>query len=178
MKKVYLYSDKNGEFLGEYNAHPDPETPGAYIEPVCSTDVAPPSPGNHQVAVFNGGVWTLVADYRGTIGYTESGEPVEIVNIGETLDSLGLLASPPVVVEPPSQCFRRQGRRALLQVGLLDDVEALLASIPDDFQRRAAQIDYEDDVWRRDNPTLQFMWAQLDGTPEGLDELFALAVTL
>lgn len=31
---------------------------------------------------------------------------------------------------------------------------------------------------RIDNVALQAMWAQLDGTPEGLDELFALAVTL
>lgn len=77
----------------------------------------------------------------------------------------------------PSRCTRRQGRLALLANGLLDDVEALIAAIPDDVQRRAAQIEYEADTWERSNATLQAMWAQLDGTPEGLDALFANAVT-
>lgn len=42
----------------------------------------------------------------------------------------------------------------------------------------AAQIEYEADTWERANPLLQQMWAQLGGTPEQLDNLFRLAVTL
>lgn len=78
---------------------------------------------------------------------------------------------------PPSRCTRRQGRLALLEVGLLDDVEALIAAIPDDIQRRAAQIEYEADTWERSNATLQAVWAQMGRTPEGLAALFANAVT-
>ncbi len=83
----------------------------------------------------------------------------------------------PVPPPTPSRCTRRQGRLALLEVGLLDDVEALIAAIPDDTQRRAAQIEYEADTWERSNATLQAMWAQLGGTPAELDALFEHAVT-
>jgi hypothetical protein len=79
---------------------------------------------------------------------------------------------------PPLQCTRRQGRLALLQAGYLTAVEQSIAAIEDTVQRMAAQIEYEADTWERDNAFLQGMWAQLGGTPEQLDDLFRLAVTL
>lgn len=87
---------------------------------------------------------------------------------------------PPVPVpEPvPASCTRRQGRLALLQAGKLDDVESTITAITDSLQRRAAQIEYEADTWERSNTFLQGMWNQLGGTPEELDDLFRLAVTL
>lgn len=78
----------------------------------------------------------------------------------------------------PTSCTRRQGRLALLNAGLLDDVEAAIAAIPDPAEQRAAQIEYEADTWERGNAFLQAMWAQLGGTPEELDDLFRMAVTL
>ena len=78
----------------------------------------------------------------------------------------------------PSLCTRRQGRLALHDRGWLDDVEDAIAAIPDPIERRSAQIEYEADTWERSNPVVQAMWAQLGGTPEGLDELFKVAVTL
>lgn len=78
----------------------------------------------------------------------------------------------------PATCTRRQGRLALLQAGYLTAVEQAIVSIADPAQRVAAQIEYEADTWERDNAFLQGMWAQLGGTPEQLDDLFALAVTL
>jgi chromosome segregation ATPase len=83
------------------------------------------------------------------------------------------------VAEPvPASCTRRQGRLALLQAGKLDDVESTIAAITDSLQRRAAQIEYEADTWERSNMFLQGMWNQLGGTPEELDDLFRLAVTI
>ena len=78
----------------------------------------------------------------------------------------------------PQRCTRRQGRLALLQAGYLTAVEQSIAAIADPAQRMAAQIEYEADTWERDNAFLQGMWAQLGGTAEQLDDLFALAVTL
>lgn len=78
----------------------------------------------------------------------------------------------------PHSCTRRQGQRALLVHGHLDDVEAAIAAIADPFDRRDAQIEYEAAIWERDNPFVQQMWAQLGGTPEQLDDLFRMAVTL
>ena len=78
----------------------------------------------------------------------------------------------------PSHCTRRQGRLALLSVGKLATVEALIDSISDETAKQQAQIEYEADTWDRSNPFLQQMWANLGGTPEELDTLFTVAVTL
>ena len=78
----------------------------------------------------------------------------------------------------PKSCTRRQGQLALLTHGVLDDAEAAIAAITDPVQKREAQIEYEADTWERANPFLQALWAQLGGTPQSLDEAFALAVTL
>lgn len=78
----------------------------------------------------------------------------------------------------PQSCTRRQGRKALLRHGLLDDVEDAIAAITDPVERRDAQIEYEADTWDRGNAFLQGMWQQLGGSEEGLDDLFRLAVTL
>ncbi|MFG0787912.1 hypothetical protein [Delftia tsuruhatensis] len=78
----------------------------------------------------------------------------------------------------PKSCTRRQGQLALLTHGVLDDAEEAIAAITDPVQKREAQIEYEADTWERANPFLQQLWTQLGGTPQSLDEAFALAVTL
>lgn len=78
----------------------------------------------------------------------------------------------------PERCSKRQGELALLEAGKLDAVEAAIAAIDDAVAKRRAQIEYGADVWERDNLFLQGMWAALGGTPEELDDLFRLAVTL
>ncbi len=78
----------------------------------------------------------------------------------------------------PRSCQRRQGRLVLLQAGYLGAVESAIAAIEDPVQKMAAQIEYEADTWERDNAFVQSMWAQLGGTPDQLDDLFTLAVTL
>lgn len=97
-------------------------------------------------------------------------------------DGWAVLESRPVAPEParmvPHSCTRRQARLALLQVGKLDEVEQIIADIPDPTQRRAAEIEYEADTWERHNPTLQTMWAAMGGTEMELDDLFQLADTL
>ena len=75
----------------------------------------------------------------------------------------------------PHSVTRRQGRLALLEVGKLDQVEAMIAAIEDPTERRAAEIEYEADTWERSNAFLQAMWAQLGGTESELDALFVLA---
>lgn len=75
----------------------------------------------------------------------------------------------------PHSVTRRQGRLALLGVGKLDQVEAMIAAIEDPVERRAAEIEYEADTWERSNAFLQAMWAQLGGTEAELDALFVLA---
>lgn len=78
----------------------------------------------------------------------------------------------------PASCSRRQGRLALLALGLLDDAEAMIAGIADETERRAAQIEYEADTWERSSPFVQQLWGQFGGSSESLDDAFRLAVTL
>lgn len=68
---------------------------------------------------------------------------------------------------------RRQARLALLQMGLLDQVEQSVYSGP-----RGVQIEYEGDVWRRDNPTLVSLAEQLGMSSQQIDDFFQLAGTL
>lgn len=86
------------------------------------------------------------------------------------------LPDPPA--EPvPQSCTRRQGQRALLEIGRLGDVEAAIESISDPYQKRVAQVEYEAGTWERGSQFLIAMWSQLGGTEEELDELFRSAVT-
>lgn len=102
--------------------------------------------------------------------------------IGWVSDGNGgfVLPDAPEQPEPvPDSCSRRQGLLALLSYGHRKaDIEALIAAITDEIEREAAQIEYEAAAWERANPFLQSMWEQLGGTPEQLDDLFRLAVTL
>lgn len=100
--------------------------------------------------------------------------------ITETVGGLEITRWPdaPRVEPVPHSCSRRQGRLALLMLGQLDSAEAAIAAMPDDADKRAAQIEYEADTWERSNTFLSALWAQLGGTPESLDAAFALAVTL
>lgn len=82
----------------------------------------------------------------------------------------------PAVVERVSM---RQARLALLGAGLLNDIEAALAAIPDEGHRRAAQIEWEyaTEV-SRNSPWVQQLSASLGLGGEQLDALFAQAAQL
>lgn len=89
------------------------------------------------------------------------------------------LAEPPIdppPVEVPTSVTMRQARLALLHAGLLDDVEAALAAIPDETARRAALIEWEyaQDV-ERDSPWVQQLATALGLDAAMLDELFITA---
>ena len=78
------------------------------------------------------------------------------------------------LVEPvPEGITPRQAKIALLQAGLLDDVEAAVAAIPDETTRRIAQVEWEyaQEV-RRDWPLLVQVAAQMGLTDAQVDELF------
>jgi hypothetical protein len=59
-KQVYLYDEETGEFTVTYQAQLSPlDEPGTYIEPVCSTDVAPPEIAADELQVFSNGEWLV-----------------------------------------------------------------------------------------------------------------------
>ena len=85
----------------------------------------------------------------------------------------------PIVPVVPQSVTMRQARLALLGIGLLDDVDAAIAAIPDPVQRKAAEIEWEyAQTVDRNSPFTQQMAAGLSLTAEQLDALFTQAAGL
>ena len=79
----------------------------------------------------------------------------------------------------PQSVTMRQARLALLGAGLLDQVDAAIASIPDPVQRRAAQIEWEyAQTVDRNSPFTQQLAAGLGITDAQKDALFKQAAAL
>lgn len=80
---------------------------------------------------------------------------------------------PEIVV--PSKVTMRQARLALLQAGLLDDTEALIASLEGpDGQAARIEWDYSSEVFRN-KPFVVALGSQLGLDDEQLDALFIAA---
>lgn len=120
--------------------------------PPHSTLTAPPATTGNQVALLDGGGWVVLA------------------------------ARPPVpspAVRVPASVTMRQARLALLGAGLLDDVDAAIASIPDPVTRRAAQIEWEfSNEVQRFNEFTSMLGSGLGLSAAQIDQLFLQAVTL
>jgi len=118
------------------------------------------------------GAWVAVED-NSTIerfGFSRADFP------GATPPPLPAYEAPAVVV--PATVSRRQGRLALLDAGLLDQVEAYIAGIEDLMTKRRAQLEYEASIWDRSNPFLCQLWSDLGKTESELDALFVVAAGL
>lgn len=86
---------------------------------------------------------------------------------------------PPPVPMIPQVVTMRQARLALLSAGLLDQVDAALAAIPDATDLRAAQIEWEySNAVERGSQWVNNLAGALGLTQQQLDDLFAQAATL
>lgn len=73
----------------------------------------------------------------------------------------------------PQMVKMRQARLELLERGLLDDVDAIIAAIPDPKIKRQAQIEWEfSDEVHRDNGLVLMLTEQFGMTGQQMDELF------
>lgn len=86
----------------------------------------------------------------------------------------------PEVIDPvPESVTRRQAKVALLQAGLLDEVEAGIEAIADPITKRIAKLDWsEANEFRRDWPLLNQLAAGMGITDGQLDELFRAAARI
>lgn len=104
--------------------------------------------------------------------------PAGSARIGDQWDGESFVT--PATADPvPEVVTPRQAKIALLQAGLLDDVEAGIEAIADPAIKRLAQIEWEyaQEV-RRDWPLLNQLAADMGMTDEQLDELFRAAVII
>ena len=122
----------------------------------------------YQVTMDDGKVLSVPAA-EGNRHYQEL---MEWVAEGNTIEPY---VAPPVPV--PSQVSMRQARLALLQNGLLSQVQSAIDSMPSP-QKEAAQIEWEYALDVERQSTLTQTLAQSLGLDEtGLDNLFSLAAT-
>lgn len=85
----------------------------------------------------------------------------------------------PIVPVVPQSVTMRQARLALLRAGLLDDVDAAIAAIPDPVQRKAAEIEWEyATVIERNSSLVTVLSAQLGLNAATMDNLFLAGGTL
>ena len=126
---------------------------------ICGTDVAPESmsvtetPGEMR-ANWTGRAWVM-RPYVAQVAPSAAG------------------------VSVPQSVTPRQARLALLQAGLLDEIEAALEAIEDVDTRRVAQIEWQTaQQIERDWPLLVQVAAAAGLTPERIDELFVVAAGL
>ncbi len=95
---------------------------------------------------------------------------MSIVKVDKTLNQ------PPVPVI--TSITMRQARLALLQAGLLTQVNSMVASMPG-AQGDAVRIEWEfSNTVERNRPLIQALASSLGLTSQQLDDLFALAATL
>ena len=125
-----------------------------------------------------------------TYKYTDATNTVVHVIDEDGISRMSMMASAlpeGTVVEPAdpppvpviTSVTMRQARLALLRAGLLDDVDAAIAAIPDPVQRKAAEIEWEyAQTVDRNSPFTQQMAAGLTLTAEQLDALFTQAAGL
>lgn len=126
----------------------------AEVQPENSTTVSPHpiTPKTRTVWIEEQSRWLEIAQPDGRVGFVQA---------------------------IPSIVSMRQARLALLQAGLLQQVESSLSSITDETQRLAAQIEWEyaTEV-KRSSPLVQAISSSMGLTAQQLDALFIQAATL
>jgi len=96
------------------------------------------------------------------------------VGIGWTYDGTEWTAPEPPPAPVPEEVRQAQARRALLAVGLLDDVEAAVAAASRDIQ---IAWEYEPNI-RRDSPMVAALAPAIGLTDAQLDDLFRAAAEI
>lgn len=82
-------------------------------------------------------------------------------------------ALPEEVVTVPIEVSQRQAKEELIDIDLIDTIEAFLNAIPDPKQKRKGLNWYNNSqVFMRNNEFLNYVWTYLGKTQEELDTMF------
>ncbi len=107
----------------------------------------------------------------------------KFVEVGDTCQTGHKLensewVAPPEIVYVPQEVTMRQARLALLDAGLLDNVQPAINSLPEPDKTRA-QIEWDySNALQRGNPFVATLGTALGLNEEALDNLFITAATL
>lgn len=145
---TYYLTDENNVFTKSCIISPYSSLPRGTVTP-------PPQVAEGEFAQLFGDTWITITKYPDLSSNSNSN--AAMANVTDSVVT------------------RRQAKQALLQVGLLDDVDAAIAASGD----RAAQIDWADATeFRRDWPTLIALQPALGLTDQQIDDLFREAAKL
>lgn len=103
--QIHHYDNTTGEHIGTGQADPDQKIKDSFLIPAYATPKQPPELMEQTVAVYlntagtaprkhSDGEWSLIADYRGYIGYDEDGLEQKITEIGIEPDETWTLTLP------------------------------------------------------------------------------------
>lgn len=102
-------------------------------------------------------------------------------NIGDVRNGASFAPPTPVavVVTVPQAVTRRQALQQLIIEGLDDDVESVLAAIPNNTTRKLMTVWYRDSqIFERNRPEILQVWQALGRTAKQLDDTFIAASKL
>ena len=153
---IVFQTDAGGVHVGAVAAEPSPREPGAWLIPAGCVTIAPPDLAEGEQARWTGQGWAV--------------EPVPQPE-PEPEPEPGPGEEPTLSDAVPLAVSRFQARAALLQAGLLEDVEAAVAGA--DALTRLAWADAIE--FRRDSPAIAAVAAMLELDDEALDALFRTA---
>lgn len=91
----------------------------------------------------------------------------------------GQFITPAIPIQIPESISMRQCRLQLLAENMLDDVNAAIAAIPDEMQRKTAEIEWEyATTVERSSPWVEQLGSALGLSDSQLDKLFIDAAIL
>jgi hypothetical protein len=132
-----------------------------------------------RAAIIENGVVANIAEADEDFANAQGWIVSEVAAIGDLWDGVDF-AKPPAPPAPvPASVTRRQAREALLNVGLLDDVEMAIAASEDETERRRAEIYWMDSAtFERNNAMLAQIAGSIGLSDTDIDELFIAAAAL
>jgi hypothetical protein len=133
-----------------------------------------------KYAILNGALVVNVAEATPEFAQEQGWiEAPSGVGVGWIYSDGDWIAPPPPPPPPIEPITMRQARLELLNIGKLDDVDAALAAIPDEQQRKAAQIEWEyATIIERNAPLVISLTPALGLTETEMDDLFKAAILL
>jgi hypothetical protein len=132
-----------------------------------------------RAAIIENGIVTNIAEADSAFAQAQGWIISEDAAIGDAWDGEAFI-KPPAPPQPiPASVTRRQAREALLDIGLLDDVEMVIGSIEDATERKRAEIYWLDSAtFERAHPMLVQIASAVGLTDAEIDDLFVAAATL
>jgi len=132
-----------------------------------------------RAAIIQDGIVINIAEADADFAEAQGWIVSDDAAIGDTWDGESFIKPPTPPAPVPASVTRRQAREALLNIGLLDDVEMVINSIEDETERKRAEIYWLDSAtFERSHPMLIQIASAVGLTDAEIDELFVAAAAL